>query len=172
MLRVLHDLGAVDQVTEETANQYFAIQDKGWPSPPTPDTKQPLYLDSLALIYLHTLGLLDAVVSSFTEVHIDSAAEEHAFALIEHDHHMAEVLRVIGDIRSAVRKANASGKVIFGPRWSKADESTHASNMHTLHLLADILGSDAVVLDDRAVNKEPFVKTAPPSAHRNISRHH
>jgi hypothetical protein len=59
---------------------------------------------------------------------------------------------------SAVRKANASGKVIFGPRWSKADESTHASNMHTLHLLSDLLGSDAVVFDDRALNKEPFVE--------------
>jgi hypothetical protein len=158
VLRVLHDLGSVDQVTEETAKQYFAVQDKGWPSPPTPNTEQPLYLDSLALIYLHTVGLLDAVVSSFAEVHIDSSAEEEAFALIEHDHHVAEVLRIIDDIRTTVRKAYSSDKVIFGPRWSKADESFRASNMPTLHLLGDLIGSDTVVFDDRALNKEPFVE--------------
>jgi hypothetical protein len=157
ILRVLHDLGAVDQVTEETAKNYFAIQDKGWSSPPTPDTTQPLYLDSLSLIYLHTVDLLRIVVTSFDNVCIDSSAEEDAFALIEHDRHVADVVGVIEDIRSAILKAYGSGKVIFGPRWSQAEESAHTANTPTLHLLADLLGSDAVVFDDRALNKEPFV---------------
>ena len=157
ILLVLHELGAVDQATEETAKQYFAVQDKGWSAPPMPDTKKPLYLDSLSLIYLHTVGLLDAVVAAFDDVYIDSSAEEDAFALIEHDRHAADVLRVIDDIRSAILKAYGSGKVIFGPRWSQADESVHTSNTPTLHLLGDLLGSDAVVFDDRALNKEAFV---------------
>jgi hypothetical protein len=157
IVRVLHDLGAVDQATEETAKKYFAVQDKGWSSPPVPHVKQPLYLDSLSLIYLHTVGLLDAVVTSFDSVYIDSSAEEDAFALIEHDRHVAGVLSAIDDIRSAILKAYRSGKVIFGPRWSKVDESVHTSNAPTLHLLGNLLGSDAVVFDDRALNKEPFV---------------
>ena len=133
------------------------MQDKGWSAPPVPQSKQPLYLDSLSLIYLHTVGLLDAVVASFDDVYIDAGAEEDAFALIEHDRHTAEVLRVIDDIRGAILKAYAAGKIIFGPRGSQADESVHTSNMSTLHLLGDLLGSDAVVFDDRALNKEPFV---------------
>ena len=157
LLRVLHEAGALDQVTEETAKQYFALQDKGWSAPPVPHSNQPLYLDSLSLIYLHTVGLLDAVVASFDDVHIDAGAEEDAFALIEHDRHAAEVLRVIDDIRGAIQKAYAAGKIIFGPRGSQADESVHTSNMSTLHLLGDLLGSDAVAFDDRALNKEPFV---------------
>jgi hypothetical protein len=157
LLRVLHDAGAIDQVTEETAKQYFAVQDKGWSAPPVPLSKQPLYLDSLSLIYLHTVGLLDAVVASFDDVYIDAGAEEDAFALIEHDRHATEILRVIDDIRGAILKAYAAGKIISGPRGSQADESVHTSNMSTLHLLGDLLGSDAVVFDDRALNKEPFV---------------
>jgi hypothetical protein len=157
LLRVLHEAGALDQVTEETAKQYFAVQDKGWSAPPVPHSNQPLYLDSLSLIYLHTVGLLDAVVASFDDVYIDAGAEEDAFALIEHDRHAAEVLRVIDDIRGAIQKAYAAGKIIFGPRGSQADESVHTSALSTLHLLGDLLGSDAVALDDRALNKEPFL---------------
>jgi hypothetical protein len=157
ILGVLQELGAVDQVTEETAKQYFAVQDKGWIVPPVPRTNQPIYLDALSLIYLHTVGLLEAVVTSFDDVYIDVSAEEEAFALIEHDHHAADTLRVIDDIRSAILKAHASAKIIFGPRWSQANESVHISNTPTLHLLGDLCGSDAVVFDDRALNKEPFV---------------
>jgi hypothetical protein len=157
MLSLLQKLGAVDQATEETAKQYFAVQDKGWSAPPVPRTNQPIYLDSLSLIYLHTVGLLEAVVTSFDDVYIDASAEEDAFALIEHDHHAADVLRVIDDVRSAIMKAHASGKIIFGPHWSQADDSVHTSNTPTLHLLGDLCGSDAVVFDDRALNKEPFV---------------
>jgi hypothetical protein len=157
LLRVLRDAGAVDQVTEETARQYFTVQDKGWSAPASPQLKQPLYLDNLSLIYLQTVGLLDAVVASFDDVYIHAGAEEDALALIEHDHDTAEVLRVIDQIRSPILKAYVADKIIFGPRGSQADESVHTSNMSTLHLLGDLLGSDTVVFDDRALNKEPFV---------------
>lgn len=157
ILRVLQEHGAVDQVTEETARQYLAVQDKGWPLPATPSIKQPIYLDSLSLVYLHTIGLLDAVVSTFDEVYIDSSAEEEAFALVDHDRHVADVLQVIDNIRCAILEAHASGKIVFGARWSQADDNIHTLNTATLHLLADLRGSDAVVLDDRALNKEAFI---------------
>jgi len=157
LLRVLCEAGVVDQLTEESAKQYFVLQDKGWPAPAAPQPKQPLYLDSLSLIYLQTVGLLDAVVGSFVDVYIHADAQENAFALIERDHDMAEIQRIIDHIRGVIRKAYVAGKVIFGPRWSQDDESGYASNMSTLHLLGDLLASDAVVFDDRALNKEPFV---------------
>jgi hypothetical protein len=157
LLRVLREAGAVDQGTEETARQYFAVQDKGWSAPAVPQSKQPLYLDSLSPIYLDTVGLLDPVVGSFVDVYIHASAEEDAFALIEHDRDTAEVLRVIDHIRGPILKAYLAGKITFGPRGSQADESVHASNMSTLHLVSDLLSSDTVVFDDRALNKEPFV---------------
>jgi hypothetical protein len=157
LLRVLREVGVVDQLTEESARQYFAVQDKGWSAPAAPQPRQPLYLDSLSLSYLQTVGLLDAVAGSFVDVYIHADAEEDAFALIERDHDTAEIQRVIDHMRKAIRKAYVAGKIIFGPRWSQADESGYASNMSTPHLLGDLLGSDAVVFDDRALNKELFV---------------
>jgi hypothetical protein len=156
VLDVLRNQGAVDATAEETAKRYFEVQDKGWPSAPTPEPKKPLYLDSLAIIYLHTVGLLDAVVNTFPEVHIDASAEDEALSLIEHERHTTEVLRVIDDIRDAVRKAYQGGKIIFGPRWSQIDNDTEGLGASSLHLLGDFLGSDAVAFDDRALNKEPF----------------
>jgi hypothetical protein len=157
LLRALRQAGVVDQVTEETASRYFAVQDRGWSAPAVPQLKQPLYLDSLSLIYLQTVGLLDAVVASFDDVYIHVGTEDDAFALIEHGRNAAEVLRVIDQIRGAILKAHVAGKIIFGPRGSQADEGVHTSNMSTLHLLGDLLGSDTVVFDDRALNKELFV---------------
>jgi hypothetical protein len=158
LLASLTDVGAIDQNAEETARRYFAVQDKGWPSSPSLDTKRPLYLDSLALVYLQTLDLLDAVPGAFTDVYVDASVEEDAAALIEYDRHITEVLRTIDDIRNAVRKANAVGKVIFGPRNAKQDHERLGFDASTLHLVADLVGADAVVFDDRALNKEPFVQ--------------
>jgi hypothetical protein len=122
------------------------------------DTKRPLYLDSLALVYLQTLDLLDAVLGAFTDVYVNASVEEDAAALIEYDRHITEVLRTIDDIRNAVRKANAAGKIIFGPRNAKQDHERLGFDASTLHLVADLVGADAVVFDDRALNKEPFVQ--------------
>ena len=120
LLESLADLGAIDQNAEEIARRYFAVQDKGWPSSPRLDTKRPLYLDSLALVYLQTLDLLDAVLG---DVYVNASVEEDAAALIEYDRHITEVLRTIDDIRNAVRKANAAGKIIFGQRNAKQSGS-------------------------------------------------
>jgi hypothetical protein len=156
VLDALRDQGAVDQTAEETAKRYFDVQDKGWPSAPRLEPKQRLYLDRLAIIYLHTVGLLDAIVNTFSEVYIDASVEEESLELIEHERHTTEVLRIIDEIREAVRKAYSEGRVIFGPRWSQADNEMEGAAAPTLNLLADFLGSDVVVFDDRALNKEPF----------------
>jgi hypothetical protein len=158
MLATLIDLGGVDQKVEETAKGYFTVQDKGWPAAPQLDTQQPLYLDSLALVYLHAVELLDAVIGVFANVYVHASVEEEASALIEYDRHVIEVLRTIDDIRNAVRKANAAGKIIFGPRSARQDPERLGLDASTIHLVSNLAGADVVVLDDRALNKEPFVQ--------------
>jgi hypothetical protein len=158
LLASLIEIGAIDQNAEETARRYFTIQDKGWPSPPRLDPNRPLYLDSLALVYLQTVDLLDAVLGAFTDVYVYASVKEEASALIEYDRHATEVLRTIDDIRNAVRRANAAGTIIFGPRNARHDHERLGFDASTLHLVSDLAGADAVVFDDRALNKEPFVQ--------------
>jgi hypothetical protein len=156
LLAALNDHGAVDQVTEETARRYFELQDKRWPSATRPDPKRPLYLDGLSLIYFQTLGLVESVLNTFSEVYIHAETEEEASTLIEYDRHVADVLHTIDDIRHAVRKAYAAGKVVFGPRRAQANEEQEGPDAPTFHLLSDLMKADVVVFDDRALNKEPF----------------
>jgi hypothetical protein len=155
LLKVLVERGAVNQTEEETTKSYFKLQDKGLAGCTEPDPSKPLFIDQLALTYLQTTDLLDAVLKVFKDVRIEGAAEDETLALIEHDQHVEEVLKVIDEIRDLIRTANASGKISFGPRRNergKHDDETPS----TLHLLSDLTSVDAVVCDDRALNKENF----------------
>lgn len=155
LLKALVEKGAVNQTEEQTAKSYFDLQDKGLRGCAEPDPSKPLFIDELALIYLQATDLLDAVLKVFKDVRIEGASEDEALALIEHHQHVEDVLNIIDDIRNLIRSANASGKIQFGPRRNergKRDDETPS----TLHLLSDLTTVDAVVCDDRALNKENF----------------
>jgi hypothetical protein len=159
ILATLNKSGAIDQSTEETARRYFKLQDRGFAKSATPDPARPLYIEGLGLIYLDTVDLLETVLNTFTEVYIDSSTQDEATALIEHDRNVAEVLRVIDAIRDAIRKAQAAGRIIFGPRRSTGDEDEDdGSDISTLNLISNLMGSEAAVFDDRGLNKEAFAE--------------
>jgi hypothetical protein len=158
LLDTLAQRGVLDQTAEETAKGYFSLQDRGWPSPVRPDVKRPLYVDDLALNYLQTTNLLGTVLNHFSEVHIEASAEKESAALIDHDRHVGEVLRIIDDIREAVRVARANGKIIFGPRRSQQEDDAAGPDPAVMHLLSNLCAAEAAVFDDRALNKELFAQ--------------
>jgi hypothetical protein len=165
ILGVLKDNGLISQATEETAKRYFTLQDKGWRNPGRPDPARPLYIEGLGLIYLDSVGLLDTVLNTFPQVFIDSSTAEEAAALVEHDNHTAEILRVIDAIRDAIRRAQRAGTIIFGPRRaSTADDDDDGFESSTLNLVANLAQAEVAVIDDRGLNKEPSVLDS--SGHR------
>jgi hypothetical protein len=157
LLAVLVDRGAVDQAKEETAKRYFNLQDKGWESPARPDPDRPLFIDGLALVYLQYTDLLDTVLNVFKDVHIEANTQDEALVIIENNRHVTEALAKIDEIRTVIRDANAAGKIVFGPRREERDEN-EGPGLSTLHLLSDLSGADAVVCDDRALNKDAFAQ--------------
>jgi hypothetical protein len=163
LLAVLHDSGLTDQSTEEAAKRYFTLQDKGWPAPTRPDLTRPLYLEGVGLTYLDFVGLLDVVLKAFPQVFIDSSTADEAAALVEHDNHTTEVLQVIDTIRDSVRKAQSEAKIIFGPQRSRKsdgsgdDDGDERFDSSTLNLVANLVQAEVAVIDDRGLNKEPFV---------------
>ena len=159
LLKVLVERGAVNQAEEETAQGYFDLQDTGLPGCVQPDPSKPLFVEERALIYLQATDLLDAALKVFKDVRIEGASEDQALALIEHHQHVEEVLTIIDDIRNLIRSANAGGKISFGSRrierGKRGDERPS-----TMNLLSDLTAVDAVVCDDRALNKENFASDA------------
>jgi hypothetical protein len=160
LLGVLQDNGMTDQSTEESAKRYFALQDKGWPTPARPDPNRPLYIEGLGLNYLDFVGLLDGVLKTFSQVLIDSSTADEAAALVEYDKHTTEVLEVIDAIRESVRKVQSEGKIVYGPQRSRKvddDEDDEAFDSSTVNLITNLAQAEVAVIDDRALNKEPFV---------------
>lgn len=164
LLELLTEQGALNTSVEKAAKNFFNLQDSGWPNAVKPQITRPLYLDGLAVSYLQSVELLEAVMSTFSEVYIDEQTESEATALIEYAEHVLIVLRTIDEIRLAIRKANAAGKIIFGRRRPAeteeaetdiGDENVAAS---TLNLLADLHSSGCVAFDDLALNKEQFAQ--------------
>ncbi len=160
LLAVLVDHGAVDQTKEETAKRYFDLQDKGWPSPARPDPAHPLFIDGLALVYLQYTRLLEPVLTVFKDVRVEADVEDEALVVIDHNRHATEVMTKIDELRFAVRAANSAGKIAFGPRRTEREDDELELFPSTLHLLSDLTGADAVVCDDRALNKEAFAQDA------------
>jgi hypothetical protein len=156
LLKALTDLNAIDEETEKSSARYFSVQDKGWPASVAPVPDRPVLLDGLSLVYLQHTGLLQTFLTTFPTVYIHVSTEEEANILIEHDQNISEVLRVIDDIRDGVRRANAAGRVIFGPRRADTGENDLDAAQSSLNLLSNLKGAEAVVFDDRALNKEPF----------------
>jgi hypothetical protein len=160
LLAFMAEKNVVDQSSEITAKQYFSLQDKGWPSSAKPAIGQPLLMDGLALVYLQTVDLLDTVLNTFKDVYVHAGIDDESSALIEHDRHTSDVLKIVDDLRSAIREARAAGKIIFGPRRTPSDDESEsrADDLSTLHLLANVSRADVVVFDDRAMNKETFAQ--------------
>lgn len=158
LLAALIEKNAVNQTLESTAKQYFSVQDKGWPTPAKPAVDRPLLLDGLAVVYLQTVDLFEIVLDTFKEVYVQIGIEEDATALIEHDRHTAEVLKIVDDIRTTIREARPSGKIMFGPRRVPAEEEATGPEFSTMNLLSDMTRADIVLVDDRAFNKEGFVQ--------------
>jgi hypothetical protein len=160
LLGVLQDNGLTDQSTEESAKRYFALQDKGWPTPARPDPNRPLYVEGLGLNYLDFVGLLDIVLRTFPQVLVDSSTADEAAELVEYDNHTTEVLQVIDVIRESVQKAQSEGKIVYGPHRSRKvddDDDDEAFDSSTVNLITNLAQVEVAVIDDRALNKEPFV---------------
>jgi hypothetical protein len=160
LLTVLVDHGAVDQAKEEVAKRYFDLQDTKWPSSARPDPDRPLFIDGLALIYLQYTDLLGTVLDVFKDVRIEADAQDEALLIIDHNRHVTEVLANIDAIRTTIRDANAMGKVMFGPHHVEREEAVRGDSISpsTLHLLTNLSGADAIVCDDRFLNKEAFAQ--------------
>jgi hypothetical protein len=98
------------------------------------------------------------VLKVFKDVRVEASVHEEALVIIEHQRDVVEVLIYIDAIRATIREANAAGKVAFGPRRPNREDPHGDISLSTLHLLTDLSGAEAVVCDDRALNKEPFAQ--------------
>src|SRR6185437_6002304 len=81
--------------------------------------------------------------------------DKEAAATLGMERQSVEIIKTIGTIREELSAAFKENRLLFGPRRGKV-ESDEFDELSTLNLLANMMSAEVVVIDDRALNREPF----------------
>jgi hypothetical protein len=156
VLDELVDQGKIDAGAESIAREFVQLQDQRWPNGAKADTGKAIFVDGLSLTYLVTVHLLPPFLDTFSQVYVDVTTEQQAKSLIDAEEGIQRIVEFIDLIRHAIRGAYSQGKIAFGARNPGRHERDDDMPSSTFYLLHDLRDVDAVVIDDRAINKEGF----------------
>jgi len=154
--RLLYRRGDLDEMIHERAARYLLSQDRDM----SPDTEvsvleQPLYLDDLAVGYLHSAGLLPSLVNCGLNLRIHPSLRQEQSDLIATHREGERLEEAIEEIRLTLRDALQTGKIGFLPRHNPSEEE--ARIVETAPTLAQFMRDagpcDALSFDDRYLNR-------------------
>jgi len=161
VIRALRAAGHLTGAEEGRANAYLGTHEKPWPHNPTVQPGATLYLSDLAVSYFQHLGLLGRLSTAGFKVFVSASEIDRADELVGFDDAGDRARQVVEALQATLRDGIASGKVILG-RLRPQAESDDRFEVHPSPLiLADALGSDALVIDDRAMNRHATTGKTP-----------
>jgi hypothetical protein len=110
------------------------------------------------------VGILDAFIGSVAQVYVGQEVESHCDAVLRGDELSGDLLNAVERIRATLNAALEKGNVVFSSRRvlsrdekGRIDQDDDIGpNMPSLDIMSDVSAIDAVVCDDRYLNKEPF----------------
>ncbi|MDJ0931295.1 hypothetical protein [Breoghania sp.] len=160
VLSFLSNEGKIDAETTRKAARYLHQVDRGWSSAHRIEASSTLYLDDLAVTYLDFVELFEPLTRAVDAVYVDEGVKETSTQTIRFGEQVNHLLDEIESIRSALVYGIESGRIIFSARHfpeqeGKDEEEDMFASAPTLDLLSDLTGIDAVVTDDRFLNKLP-----------------
>ncbi len=154
ILDFLSNSARIDADTKQGAENYLRQVDKGWQASPPITADSKLFLDDLTVVYLDHVGLLDVLIRSVSAVFVHPDVEGRTQQTLSHGKQSAKLLNAIDRIRTVLNLALESGKVKFSARRMKVDDETFGTSP-SLDIMSDLSGIDAVLADDRCLNKLP-----------------
>ena len=155
----------VDSSTERKAATYLNQVDKGWANNVAIDSNSIIYLDELSVTYLDHVGLLERLADNVAEVHVSGDVESDCSAVLQSADMSADLGAAVDRIRTALNAAIEKGSNIkfssrrlanAANRKEEGDEGSRSAAFPSFDILSDLTGIDAIVCDDRFLNKEPF----------------
>lgn len=160
VLRFLSDNGKIDTAVRNAAQTYLTQVDKGWTGAQPISPTLTLYLDDLTVTYLDHTDLLAPLTQSVAKVIVSDLLNKQTRNDLQQGLHAEAMLAAVESIRSSVARGVERGRVQFSSRHRQKDKTDHASDslfdtVPTLDLLSDLQDIDAIVVDDRGLNKLP-----------------
>jgi len=157
VLAFLVSLGKVTVSTKVRADPYLRRVDAGWPRACPISEGSTLYLDDLTVTYLDYVGLLEPLTRSVATVLVPNSVGERSKATLQYASLCSETLAAIERMRSTLNLAIEQGKISLSARRpvSKSeDKKSPDITASSLDLISDLSAVEAIIVDDRVLNKE------------------
>lgn len=159
ILEVLRFLsGKVTNALAEGAKTYLSQVDQGWSFKTKRITKRSiLYLDQLTVVYLHHVGLLDALTQEVKDIFVHDGVESHYDSVIQSAEASADLLAAVERIRATLNASiETSSGVAFTARRQMTGKATEGeepeeveAKLPSVDIMSDLAETEAVVCDDR-----------------------
>jgi hypothetical protein len=146
--------GALTQLEVQRARDYLRLHEPPSKAAAAIEDGTELYLDDLSITYLNAAGVLAKLKTAGIVASIGPWADEDAGALIDLASIQGLTLQHIEDIRSELAAGIAAGNVTVG-RAVKTEDADGDLDIRTHPTFAslEVIGSDALVIDDRYINR-------------------
>jgi hypothetical protein len=147
--------GALTVTEEKNARAYLTLHVRRWPNEPMLGENADIYLDGLAVSHLRAAGVLSKLKLAGIKAFIDNPENEEADALMALQSLGSQQLEAIEKIRASLARGIAS-KRVRAVRTTNADDDENLFKLHpTYGVLSLAEQADAIVVDDRFINKHP-----------------
>ena len=155
----LRKRGKITDQEEHVASTYLKLHETPWPDQPEIDDGAVLYLDDLATTYFHQFGLLEKINSAGFTLIVTSSELSKVNQLIRYESLLDKVSQSIEQIREVINSRIESGKIIIDSQPAVTDVDTQSiANHPTYAALAQVNACDAIIVDDRYLNKNAFIE--------------
>jgi len=150
LISKLKEIAAITEDEYKQALQYLTHHDKEWPYHIKVDDKATIFLDSLSVTYLMTVGMLNKFKETGLKVFIHNNELLDYQRLRKYESSISDANVLLEGIRGKFSTAISSGKIIL----SEMQESSSESGVHpTEELFLAITKSNAALIDDRFMNQ-------------------
>ncbi|PKH85419.1 HTH domain-containing protein [Colwellia sp. Bg11-28] len=158
-ITLVKKLKNIEVITEEEydkATSYLIQHEQEWPSDLIIDDRATIYLDSLSLTYLMTVGMLDKFQGTELNVLVHKSEFDKFKKLRSFDSTITEADIKLEQIRKELCEGIQSGKVVFSSmQLSALDRESDLDKVvqPTEELFQALTISDIALIDDRFMNK-------------------
>jgi tetratricopeptide repeat protein len=154
VLALLKSRRALTGNVERYASAYIHRADGGMAGARTVTATTPLFLDDLAVSYLEHTGTLEPLTRTVGTVTVSKQTLEEVEGLLAHEALAEKVLARVEDLRAALEGGIRRGNVVINERApSGEEEADDFRRSPTIALLQSVTPYDAIVVDDKALNR-------------------
>ena len=148
----LRNKGLLTSGEAQQAISYLSLHERPWPNETAIPDGAELYLDGLSVTYLNFVGATDKLKAAGLTAYITEAEDADANRLIAFEALTDRQVEIIEAIRSALADGLEAGDISVARLPDNQDDDPF--RMHpTISVLSIYTGVDALVVDDRFVNR-------------------